>query len=67
MKLSEDRLRILASAAKAAKENWDDARDARDSEIESEDRAGTSLREIARRTGMSPSHVQRIVIDRATS
>ena len=65
--MSEDRLKILASAAKSARENWEDARESRDAEIAHEDEAGTPLREIARRTGLSPSHVQRIVISRAAA
>jgi hypothetical protein len=62
----EERLRRTASAAKASEDQASDDRDARNMVIEEADQAGISIREIARITFLTPTHVQRIII-RATA
>lgn len=61
------RLKRLADAARASQQAAEDDREARNTAIGEADAAGWPLREISRWTGMSPSHVQRIVIDQTTA
>lgn len=63
MGITAQRLRVLAEGARACEEQWDAAREARDRALLEADDAGWKIRQIARETGMSPSHVQRIIAD----
>ena len=56
------RLRRLSGAAKASAQLAADDRQARDQAIAEADDAGMKLRQISRETGMSVSHVQRVVL-----
>ena len=58
----EDRLQRTAAATRASEDQARDDRDARNSVIEEADLAGIGIREIARLTGLTPTHVQRIVL-----
>lgn len=60
----EERLVKLSAAVRASKKVWEDDREARDAAIEEADELGLALRDIARITGMSVGHVQRIVVER---
>ncbi len=60
-----ERLRSLAAASRRSAQVADDDREARDVEIETADAEGMPIRAIARWTGLSPGHVQRIIIARA--
>lgn len=59
----EERLRRTAAAALASEDQAADDRDARNSTIEEADMAGLGIREIARLTGLTATHVQRIVVN----
>lgn len=58
------RLARLAEAARVSARTAADDRKARDDAIEDADLGGMSMREIARHTGLSPGHVQRVVLAR---
>jgi hypothetical protein len=58
----EERLRRLAAAAKASEEQAHDDRDARNLVVEEADASGMGIRQIARATGLTPTHVQRIIV-----
>lgn len=58
----EERLRRSAAAARAGKDQSVDDMDARNRVIEEADLAGIGIREIARITDLTPTHVQRIII-----
>jgi AraC-like DNA-binding protein len=62
-----ERLRRLGAAARAAEQLAQDAREGRDAEIEQADVAGLGIRQIATDVGMSPSRVQRIVLERTAA
>lgn len=59
-----ERLRRLAAAVRASDQVTQGDRAARDAAIGEADDAGWGLAEIARETGMSVAHVQRIVMAR---
>ena len=59
-----ERLRRLAAAVRASAQVTQDDRAARDAAIGEADDAGWKFAEIARETGMSVAHVQRIVVAR---
>ncbi len=61
------RLRALTVAADNARHAWDDARTARDQEIEAADLDGESIRGIARASGLSPGYVDRLVAARTAT
>lgn len=56
------RLRTLSAAARRSHQLAEDDRLARDGAIGEADSEGWQLREIARETGLSVGHVQRIVV-----
>ncbi|GFJ92467.1 hypothetical protein [Phytohabitans rumicis] len=56
-----ERLRRLAAAARESRKVWETDVDARDAEIDEADREDMPIRAIARHTGLSAGHVQRIV------
>jgi DNA invertase Pin-like site-specific DNA recombinase len=58
-----ERLRRLTNAAREAADAHAAAREARDAAIMTADDEGMKLREIARGSGLSLSHVQRIVVE----
>ena len=60
--VTAERLRRLAEGARATAAEAQTAREARDTAIGEADDTGYKIREIARHTRMSPSHVQRIVV-----
>jgi hypothetical protein len=60
----EERLRRTASAALISEDQAADDRDARNRTIEEADLAGVGIREIARLTGLTATHVQRIIVQR---
>lgn len=62
-----ERLRRLAAAARESDKVAATDRQARDAEIEEADQQGWGIREIARATGLSPGHVQRIVTTRTAA
>ena len=57
-----ERLTALAERARMSAEAADDDRTKRNVAIVEADDAGTAIKEIARVAGMSPAHVQRILI-----
>jgi len=63
----EERLRRTANAALASEDQAADDRDARNRTIEEADLAGIGIREIARLTGLTPTHVQRIIVQRTAT
>ena len=60
----EERLGRTANAALASEDQAADDRDARNRTIEEADLAGIGIREIARLTGLTATHVQRIIVQR---
>jgi len=60
----EERLRRTASSALISEDQAADDRDARNRTIEEADLAGIGIREIARLTGLTATHVQRIIVQR---
>ncbi len=60
-------LRRTSQACRNAKDHYTDEREARDQRIEEAEQAGWSLRRIARETGLSPGHVERIIAARTAA
>lgn len=58
------RIGRLAEAARRARQAWDDARAARDAEIDTAEAAGMPIREIARWANLAPITIEDILAAR---